>query len=346
MKIHIAPRGIEIVVAVFHVVLGVSVIVLLLHDSFSLVLGLLLIDVAIHAAGVFRCEIPMFRLDLAMNTILNDRAIAKERLDSLSRRSRRLARVQEIVNACCEQTTRQVYTGRAEYAALQSQINPHFLYNTLDSIRAQAIIDGAVEVAEMIEALARFFRYCVGREGELVTLREELANVENYMAIYRYRFDDRYKLAIHISEADERAYDALIPRLIVQPIVENAVYHGLKDVQKDGRIDITITLFGSDMLISISDNGCGIDEDRLIAINMRLRSERSTSAIDSETSDLNVGVALSNIEKRVQMLFGNQYGICVYSTPHAGTDVEVYVPVHAGTDRQYEVRAGQSTGDR
>ena len=275
------------------------------------------------------------RLDAAINVILEDRAAAKERLDSLSLRSPRLMKLKEIVNVCCENAMRQAYDSRAEYAALQSQINPHFLYNTLDSIRAQAIIDGNIEVGEMVETLALFFRYCVGREGELVTLREELANVENYMTIHKYRFGDRYRLTVRVDEDDEWAYDALIPRLIVQPIVENAVYHGLKDVLEGGRIEISITLLGEDMLIVISDNGAGIDEDQLIAVNMQLQSER----VDG-------GLALSNIEKRIRMLFGKSYGICVYSTPNAGTDVEVHVPLNHGTPRRYEVRTGPNSDDR
>ena len=113
------------------------------------------------------------------------------------------------------------------------------------------------------------------------------------------------------------------------------MYHGLKDVLEGGRIEINITLLGEDMLIVISDNGAGIDEDQLIAVNMQLQSER-----------VGGGLALSNIEKRIRMLFGNSYGICVYSTPNAGTDVEVHVPLNHGTPRRYEVRTGPNSDDR
>ena len=228
------------VIAIHITVVGAAIL-FLLHGRYDVVLPLLLVDVLYRVTTVLRYDVAIFHLDHAINRMLEDRMKTRERLETLSHRSNRVMKIRAIVDACCEYTVRQVYDSRAEYAALQSQINPHFLYNTLDAIRAQAIVDGNRDVGDMIEVLALFFRYCVGREGELVTLREELANAENYMAIHRYRFGDRYRLMVDVDPEDECVFNALVPRLIIQPIVENAMYHGLKDVLEDGEISITIT---------------------------------------------------------------------------------------------------------
>lgn len=123
----------------------------------------------------------------------------------------------------------QILNKQTELTALQSQINPHFLYNTLETIRGQALIDDNEEIAKMVEALSAFFRYSISRKGNLVTLRDELANIENYMLIQRYRFNNRFSMEVLIDEEDEEAFDFLIPRLIIQPVVENAIFHGLEE---------------------------------------------------------------------------------------------------------------------
>ena len=128
----------------------------------------------------------------------------------------------------------QILNKQTELTALQSQINPHFLYNTLETIRGQALIDDNEEIAKMVEALSAFFRYSISRKGNLVTLRDELANIENYMLIQRYRFNNRFSMEVLIDEEDEEAFDFLIPRLIIQPVVENAIEHGI-DEKEDGR---------------------------------------------------------------------------------------------------------------
>ncbi|MDF1568637.1 MAG: histidine kinase [Spirochaetaceae bacterium] len=251
-------------------------------------------------------------------------------------RSDRMEKIIQIVDACCENATRLASNSQAAYAALQSQINPHFLYNTLDSVRAQAMIDGNMEIAKMIETLAGFFRYCIGREGELVTLREELANIENYMAIHHYRFGDRYSLEIDINNEDQKIYDLLIPRLILQPVLENAIYHGLADILESGKISVSITVIEPDLLIVVSDNGTGMDKENLLDVNERIHSAGAPGNIIDNQDTGSKGVALTNIEKRIRMLFGADYGISLYSTPGAGTDVEILIPAADERSRRYE----------
>ncbi|MDD2971559.1 MAG: histidine kinase [Lachnospiraceae bacterium] len=227
-----------------------------------------------------------------------------------------------------KKNTEQMYRKQTQLTALQSQINPHFLYNTLDSIRGQALIDDNWEIAKMVEALASFFRYSISRKGNLVTLRDELANIENYMLIQRYRFNNRFELQVIIEEEDEEAYDFLIPRLIIQPIVENAIFHGLEEQLSGGEIVIEVIVTEKNMIITVSDNGKGIDAEQLKALNNRIFMGGLEFQEEEITNHRNTGIALPNIHKRIQLLFGEEYGVNVYSTLGQGTDVEITVPIN------------------
>ncbi len=225
------------------------------------------------------------------------------------------------------QNERMMFDKEAELSALQSQINPHFLYNTLESIRGQALLDGNDEIAAMMKALASFFRYSISKKGNLVTLREELKNIENYMTIQRYRFNNRFSLEVLIDEEDEDVLEFFMPRLIIQPVVENAIFHGLEECMEGGVVSIEIIRTELDLMIIISDNGKGMDEDTLERINNRIsgisRSEEEAEKIK------NLGIALPNIHKRIKLLFGEEYGVQVYSTLNQGTDVEINIPVNS-----------------
>ena len=119
-----------------------------------------------------------------------------------------------------------VYKKQAELDSLQSQINPHFLYNTLESIRGQAVLDKTEKIAKMTEALSAFFRYSIGRKGSIVQLTDELKNTDNYMLIQQFRFGEKVSLQKIIS--DEEALQGYLPKMTIQPIIENAIYHGLE----------------------------------------------------------------------------------------------------------------------
>lgn len=216
---------------------------------------------------------------------------------------------------------------QTELTALQSQINPHFLYNTLDSIRGQALLDDNYEIARMVEALGAFFRYSISRAGNLVTLRDELANINNYMMIQRYRFNNRFSLEIIIDEEDEAAYDFLIPKLIIQPVVENAIFHGLEEKLEGGIVSVEVIVTEKNLIIIISDNGKGIESRRLKALNERIQSLNQQTE-DERREHRNTGIALPNIHKRIQLLFGEEYGVNIYSTVGQGTNVEITIPAN------------------
>ena len=245
-----------------------------------------------------------------------------------------MEQIEQLADRFAKQRTRKssakIFDKQTELTALQSQINPHFLYNTLESIRGQALMDDNYEIAKMVEALAAFFRYSISGKGNLVTLRDEFANINNYMLIQRYRFNNRFSMEIIIDEEDEAAFDFLIPRLIIQPVVENAIFHGLEEKLEGGKVIIEIIVTESNLIVTISDNGKGIDSAELKELNARIKSQ-DMQLEDGGSRQRNTGIALPNIHKRIQLLFGEEYGVNVYSTVGQGTDVEITIP--AGYER-------------
>lgn len=217
---------------------------------------------------------------------------------------------------------------QAEYLALQNQINPHFLYNTLESIRGEALVAGLDELADMTEAMARFFRYSISKTSSLVRLEDELLNIENYFRIQRYRFGAKLDFRIEMDKEDsERLYNCFLPKMTLQPIVENAVYHGIEPKLGNGLLRIRAEVIDDMLSITISDDGVGIGQDRLDALNDKL-NRMSMQAAPSGSSSGN-GIALLNVNTRIKLLFGEAYGLHVYSFPNAGTDVVVTLPLKA-----------------
>ena len=216
---------------------------------------------------------------------------------------------------------------KSEYLALQNQINPHFLYNTLEGIRAEALIAGVDSIAEMTEALATYFRYTISQVNNLVTLEEELANVENYYYIQQFRFGSKLDLRIRYDcEDEEEALMCQLPKLTLQPIVENSIYHGLEQKIEKGHLDIKITMTDKHLIIMISDDGVGMEKGQVKAMNEKLRALRLEEE-DSEETGKRGGIAVKNVNNRIKLLFGEEYGIYIYSQPDVGTDVEITLPI-------------------
>jgi len=216
---------------------------------------------------------------------------------------------------------------KSEFDTLQSQINPHFLYNTLEGIRSEALIAGLDSIAEMTEALATYFRYTISQVNNLVTLEEELANVENYYYIQQFRFGSKLDLRIRYDcEDEEEALMCQLPKLTLQPIVENSIYHGLERKIGTGHLDIKVTVTDSHLIIMISDDGVGIEKGQVKVMNEQLRALRLEEENNGETGKKG-GIAVKNVNNRIKLLFGEEYGIYIYSQPDVGTDVEITLPV-------------------
>lgn len=197
---------------------------------------------------------------------------------------------------------------QAQYLALQNQINPHFLYNTLESIRGEALIAGLDSVADMTEALAKFFRYTITKVQNLVTVEEELDNCETYFRIQKYRFGDR--LNLHVL-CDEEDYDTVmncpIPKLTLQPLLENSIIHGTEVKIGAGNLTIRFECTPVRLLIRISDDGVGMDEQTLAGLNRRLG--KNGNAMANREEGERGGIALVNVNNRIHLLFGEEYGI-------------------------------------
>lgn len=214
---------------------------------------------------------------------------------------------------------------QAQYLALQNQINPHFLYNTLEGIRSEAVAGGLNVVADMTEYLAKFFRYTISKVENLVSVTEELENIETYFAIQQFRFGERLRL--EIDDPEPGIQNCQIPKLTMQPLVENAIIHGLERKIGIGVVSVRLTLTEKRLIVRISDNGVGMEPETL----HQLQKELCRTAYDYIDSGRGTGIALLNVNNRIRLLFGEQYGITICSTPGLGTDVTVTLPAkHEG----------------
>ncbi len=213
----------------------------------------------------------------------------------------------------------------AEYRALQNQINPHFLYNTLEAIRSDALCEGVEDIAVITESLAKFFRYTISNVNSLVTLEEEIINAENYFAIQNYRFGDRIQLRVLTPEDESSFLKLRIPKLTLQPIIENAIIHGLEHKVGKGMIEISFETTEDRLLITITDDGVGMSEECVDEINEKLAQIHMDTKGKTETHK--GGVALVNVNNRLKLQFGEKYGLLLTSVQNYGTRVEIVCPL-------------------
>lgn len=228
--------------------------------------------------------------------------------------------LEKLKNLILRESTAVLMKKQAELDALQSQINPHFLYNTLDTIRGQADVHGLSDISQMSLALSKLFRYSISNHNSSVLLSEELDNIENYLLIQRLRFGDKFE---KISRIDEDSLQCKVPKLLIQPIVENAVHHGLEPKLEKGYLLICTYVTQNRLIISIQDNGVGIPQEKLEAINEMLIS--NAPVLKKQVQGISIG--LTNVNARIKLLFGDEYGIILFSMPGAGTNVQISLPI-------------------
>lgn len=204
-----------------------------------------------------------------------------------------------------------------QLVALQNQINPHFLYNTLESIRGAALHHGIQSIASMAKNLSSFFRYSIGEEV-LVPIKDEIKHLENYIAIQNFRHDDKFEL---VYKLPEELYDYKLLKLTLQPLVENSIKHGLEMKIGKGKIKIDILLMDSIIKIRIFDDGIGMPQDKIVELNRTLEDDIPIHTAGNVSS----GVGVRNVNSRIKLYFGEQYGIR-YLGLTEGTTVEVTFP--------------------
>lgn len=205
-----------------------------------------------------------------------------------------------------------------EYKMLASQINPHFLYNTLETIRMQALASGSTDVVTSIKLLGKSMRYVLENTGtDSTTLDKEMEYVEVYLSIQKLRFEDRVNYTIQYPDSIFLANYKILP-LLLQPIVENSVLHGLERTRVNGQIVLDISVSDDNLLIiKITDNGKGITPEKLKELNERIR----LTFLDSSLS-----IGLYNINQRIKLFYGTDYGITLTSLQNEGTTVTLIIP--------------------
>lgn len=228
----------------------------------------------------------------------------------------------------------------AELTALKSQIYPHFLYNTLDVIRMTALEDGNPRVATMIESLAEQIHYLIGPTEDTVPLSKEIDIIRKYVFLLNCRIEGKVDLSVQTEEAGK----AFIPRLTLQPIVENAYVHGIRPKTGSGSILIDAERDGGDLLITVMDNGVGMNEETLQ--NLKNLLEGDQPGIRNQYDWQSIG--LKNVQDRLKLQYGEQYGLVVTSTEGVGTSVEIRMPyMDSETDgRGNHSNAEDDTGRR
>lgn len=207
----------------------------------------------------------------------------------------------------------------AELNALKSQIKPHYLYNTLDIIRMTAINNEDRQAAQMIESLARQLRYLLGHENEVVNLARELDNISDYFNLISIRYEQQMRLTISVPE---RLQKVPILKLVLQPVVENAIKHGLKPKGGKGTIWISARTSGKQLEITVMDDGVGMSEDT----QKKLQEKLNSLKMENWKPEQNGGMGLCNVKERIEKNYGKEYGLEVTSTLGTGTIVMLRIP--------------------
>ncbi|THF73188.1 sensor histidine kinase [Cohnella fermenti] len=203
--------------------------------------------------------------------------------------------------------------GKFEIEKLLSQINPHFLHNTLNTVQWLARANGQKEIDKLVTLLVKVLHYNLGKQSLIVTARDELEAMRNYMELQRIRYD--YEFEFNVS-AEEEILSVAVPRFLLQPLVENAIYHGMSE--RNGRIDVAIASYGSShALFRVEDNGAGLDAKEM---------ERLLSDEDADSRRKGMGIGLSYVNRMLRRYFGDDMTFSIESEPGIGTKVSIVIP--------------------
>ncbi|TYP79016.1 cache domain-containing sensor histidine kinase [Paenibacillus methanolicus] len=211
--------------------------------------------------------------------------------------------------------TEQARKKEAEMQALMSQINPHFIYNSLESINSMAVLQGNKDISRMVVSLGKLLRISISESQELIPLAMEFEHVRHYLYIQKLRFEDQFEFEIALPESLK---PQLTQKLIVQPIVENALYHAIEPMREKGWIRIHAEEGRDCLYIYISDNGPGFDP------NVLKQPDDETAGVRAKYKDK--GVGLRNVQERLRIRFGRAYGILICTSPDCGTTIRIRIP--------------------
>lgn len=228
----------------------------------------------------------------------------------------------------------------AELRSLQAQIKPHFLYNTLDTIHWMSRKQGAKDVSEMVEALSRLFRIGLSKGNEYIPLAEEMEHVRSYLQIQKTRYQDKLSYSLDL---DPELSHLPVLKIILQPLVENAIYHGIKERRGPGAVAVKAERRDGRLALSVADDGVGMDAEKLAALREKLGAVSDAGPAagsepfegnsaegrpsDGKVSGGKSGYGLVNVQERIRLTFGNEYGLEVESEPGKGTKVTILHPI-------------------
>ena len=218
-----------------------------------------------------------------------------------------VGRIQQLMTTVREE---EIDLRKTELKALQAQINPHFLYNTLDSIAWMCERGKNADAVQMVHALARLFRISISRGHELIPIEKELQHAEAYLQIQKYRYKNQFTYHFTV---DEGCLHCLCNKITLQPIIENAIVHGLDLMVDAGHIEITVRPDGGDILLIVADDGIGMEPEQVAAL------------LQTEPSD-RTGIGVKNVNDRLRIYFGPEYGLSITSAPYEGTTVTIRTP--------------------
>lgn len=293
-----------------------DLILVLVIGIFLVILGLMIIRQVVLPYKKIENNMTLFLKGYTIDGLQDSEIALTKEVDRIFSELIQLLKSEQMLN----ENKRQ-----AQYLALQNQINPHFLYNTLESIRSEAMEAGMDSVVCMTEALAHFFRYTISNMENMVTLEEELDNINTYFLIQKYRFEERIGLTI---EYDQEEHDllnhCLLPKLTLQPVVENSIIHGIERKMGFSTVRIVLRCTEKRLIIQVSDDGIGMQPEALDDLNRKLNQSLFESLHNKKKKG---GIALVNVNNRIHLIFGEEYGMTVYSTPGVGTDVMIELPL-------------------
>ncbi|TLS49043.1 sensor histidine kinase [Paenibacillus antri] len=248
-----------------------------------------------------------------------DRADSRDEIGQLTSEFNRMtlqvkSLIQDVYLADLQKKEHELQTRYAQLNALQSQINPHFLFNSLETIRMRSLIKQETETAKIIQNMAKIFRNSLAWRKDTVTIREEMEFINCFLEIQKYRFGDKLDYRLQV---DESAYDCQVPKMAFLPFVENASIHGVEPLKGNGRIELEIGRTADALLFTLRDNGVGMDEEKIRRLHGYLESEE----------EMGDRIGVQNVIYRLKLYYGDRFRLRFESEPGRGTIVRIELPL-------------------
>ncbi|MBN2980946.1 cache domain-containing sensor histidine kinase [Cohnella algarum] len=291
-------------------------------QKFTIFIAVLFVAAACLIAIFFAYRISQPLVKLKQKMLLVEtgnfkQSVPVETQDEIGQLGRGFNRMAEEINRLVNEVYAvEIREKEAELASLQSQINPHFIYNTLESINMMALKRNNYEVSDMVTALGGMLRYTVTQSGRTVALEEELASVGAYLKIQQLRYGERLRVRFDVEPGTERLQ---VPKLLLQPIVENAIFHGIGDREEGGEIWISTAAFEDELLIIVRDDGIGMDDGQIERL-------RQSLLVPDPPGARKRGLALRNIAQRIRLMFGPEADLHIDGSPGMGMAFTITIP--------------------